>query len=302
MESQDSTTAKTGTIPHDDLAGGIDLYSTLASGQTYRWHALEGDLFDRPTGRPTRWYETVADGQVVQVREVRAGLEWRARSDPTATLRRLLRLDDDLDAILEAGPDHGIYREAVESHRGMRLVEDSLWIGLLSFICSTNMGVERIHGMVQTLAARFGDAHQIDGRTTHSVPTPAALADADEAAIRECKVGYRAPYIRETARAIADGDRPLPDPDAMAYEPLREYLTGYHGVGPKVADCAILFGAGRLEPVPLDRWIRRAIAAHFPACDRGSYAETSRAIRDRFGPHPGYAQTYLFHHLRTRTE
>ncbi len=302
MGSQDSTTALTGTIPREDLAGGIDLFATLASGQTYRWRALEGDLFDRPTGYPTPWYETVADGQVVQVRETETGLTWRAGADPTATLDRLLRLGDDLDAILEAGPDTRVYHEAVECYRGMRLVEDSLWIGLLSFICSTNMHVERIHGMVQTLAERFGEAHQLDGRTVHAVPTPAALAAASETALRDCKVGYRAPYLRETARAIADGDRPLPDPDAMAYEPLRAYLAEYHGVGPKVADCAILFGAGRLEPVPLDRWIRRAIAAHFPDCDRGSYAATSRAIRERLGPYPGYAQTYLFHHLRTRAE
>ncbi|MFP4590302.1 MAG: DNA-3-methyladenine glycosylase family protein [Halobacteriales archaeon] len=294
-----SRSVETGVIDANDLAGGIDLYATLASGQSYRWRRVGGDLYEPPTGRSTPWYETVADDRPVQVRQTAAGLEWRARGDAVPTLRRVLRLDDDLEAILAEGPDAAIYREAVERFAGMRLVRDSLWVGLVSFICSTNMRVERIHDMVRRLSERFGSPHELEGRTVHAVPSPARLAAAEEGAIRSCRVGYRAPYLKETARAVVEANPPLPDPEALAYEPLREALTAYHGVGPKVADCAILFGAGRLEPVPLDRWIRRAIAEQFPDCDRGSYAATSRAIRARLGPYPGYTQTYLFHHLRT---
>lgn len=301
MATPEPTTPAMGRIPRSDLAGGFDLRATLASGQTYRWRCVGADLFAVPDTLPTPWFETVADGLAVQVRETSDGLEWRAETDPTDTLRRCLRLDDDLDAILRAGPSVDVYRAAVDRYRGMRLVEDSLWVGLLSFICSTNMHVERIHGMVQALSTAFGTPHRLDGRRVHAIPTPAELAGADEADIRACGVGYRAPYLKRTADAVASGDPPLPDPGGD-YETLREHLTAYHGVGPKVADCALLFGAGRLEPVPLDRWIRRAIAEHFPGCDRGSYVETSRVIRERLGPYPGYAQTYLFHHLRTGDE
>ena len=75
-------------------------------------------------------------------------------------------------------------------------------------------------------------------------------------------------------------------------------LARFVGVGDKVADCVLLFSLDFLEAVPLDTWIRTAIAEHYPECDRGAYDETSRAIRDRFGPYAGYAQTYVFHHLR----
>jgi N-glycosylase/DNA lyase len=86
----------------------------------------------------------------------------------------------------------------------------------------------------------------------------------------------------------------------MAYEDAREWLTRFVGVGQKVADCVCLFSLGFLEAVPLDTWIRTAIAEHYPDCDRGNYAETSRAIRERFGgAYAGYAQTYVFHYLRT---
>ena len=85
----------------------------------------------------------------------------------------------------------------------------------------------------------------------------------------------------------------------MEYEAAREAVTEFVGVGPKVADCVLLFGMDFQEPVPLDTWIQTAIEEHFPDTARDSYAETSRAIRDRLGPRPGYAQTYVFTHLRT---
>lgn len=293
-----TSTAESGTIDRDDLDGGIDLHLTLASGQSYRWRRIDGRLFDPPSTRPTPWYETVADGTVVRVRETVEGLEYHGTEGVESAVYRLLRLDDDLDAILDAGPTVDVYHDAVERCRGMRLVRDSLYVGLLSFICSTNMRVERIHEMVRALMRQFGPVIEFDGRSHHGFPDPATLAAASEAELRDCNLGYRAPYVRETAAMIADGEVPLPPAD-LGYEARREALTAYHGAGPKVADCALLFGAGDLEAVPLDRWIQRAIEAHFPGCVGDSYAETSSAIREALGPYPGYAQTYLFHHLRT---
>jgi N-glycosylase/DNA lyase len=102
---------------------------------------------------------------------------------------------------------------------------------------------------------------------------------------------------------VADGEG---HPDAareLAYEDAREYLTRFVGVGEKVADCVLLFSLDFLEAVPLDTWIRTAIADHYPDCDRGNYAETSRAVRERFGEdYAGYAQTYVFFYLRTGGE
>jgi N-glycosylase/DNA lyase len=72
------------------------------------------------------------------------------------------------------------------------------------------------------------------------------------------------------------------------------------GVGRKVADCVLLFSLGYLEAIPLDTWIRTAIEEHFPDCDRGSYEETSRALRERLGgEYAGYVQTHVFHYLRS---
>jgi len=99
---------------------------------------------------------------------------------------------------------------------------------------------------------------------------------------------------------VANGEA---DPAAaidMPYADARDYLTRFVGVGEKVADCVLLFSLGFLEAVPLDTWIRTAIEEHFPECDAGTYADTSAAIRDRFGGAiAGYVQTRVFAYLRT---
>ncbi|WP_049925832.1 DNA-3-methyladenine glycosylase family protein [Halopiger goleimassiliensis] len=290
----------TGTIPIDDLGGGLDLYRTLESGQSYLWRRADGEMY-RGGPAPGTWYSTVVDGEVIRVRTQGDVLEWESTTDADPLVRRLLRLEDDLEEIVAAAPDDPLLREAYEAHRGMRLVQDPPFGCLISFICSAQMRVSRIHGMVSTLAREYGTPVSFDGRTYYAFPTPDQLAVATEAELRELGLGYRAPYVVRTAEMVADGEAHPAEARDLEYEAARDYLTQFVGVGDKVADCVLLFSLGFDEAVPLDTWIRTAIEEYYPDCDRGSYADTSRAIRERFGgEYAGYAQTYVFHHLRTR--
>ncbi|MFC3958146.1 DNA-3-methyladenine glycosylase family protein [Halovivax cerinus] len=292
---------ETGAIPDGDLTGGFDAYLTIESGQTYRWTRSDGRLYAADPSADA-WYELAIDGEVIRVRPTGDGLEWRSTTDADPIIRRALRLDDDLERIVDAAPDDPLIQAAYEAHRGLRLVRDPPFDTLISFICSAQMRVERINTMVSTLAREYGTAIEFDGRTHHDFPTPDQLATATESDLRDLGLGYRAPYVVDTARMVADGEAHPADAAELPYEEAREYLTRFVGVGEKVADCVLLFSLGFDEAVPLDTWIRKAIAATYPECDRGSYAETSRAIRDRFGgEYAGYVQTYVFHALRTGT-
>ncbi|MFC7007550.1 DNA-3-methyladenine glycosylase family protein [Halalkalicoccus salilacus] len=297
-----------GAIPIESCPGGMDLRLTLESGQSYLWRRDDDRMYDGADGG---WYHTVVDctdprstgspsesGELIRVRQRDDALEWESTTDAVPHLRRLLRLDDDLDAIVDATPADPLIDEAYAAHRGLRLVRDPPFPCLISFICSAQMRVGRIHGMQVTLAREFGDTLVVDGETYHAFPKPRQLAAASVEELRGCSLGYRAPYVKETAEMVADGDRPE-DALGTAYEDARERLTRFVGVGEKVADCVLLFSLGYLEAVPLDTWIRSAIEEHYPDCDRGSYRETSRAIRERFGEYAGYVQTYVFHFLRT---
>jgi N-glycosylase/DNA lyase len=302
-----------GVVPGSRLAGGFDMQSTVESGQTYLWDRVDGDMFENevPHGGDA-WYQTVlprshtstGDPEVIRARWTGDDLEWEASTpDAPEHLTHLLRLDDDLGAIVDASPDLRLLRRAYERYRGMRLVRDPPFGSLVSFICSAQMRVERIHGMVQRLARAYGETVEFDGGTYHAFPTPAQLAGATEADLRDLSLGYRAPYVKRTAEMVAAGEADPAEAAGMAYEDAREYLTRFVGVGEKVADCVLLFSLGFLEAVPLDTWIRTAIAEYYPDCDRGNYRDTSRAIRERFGgEYAGYAQTYVFFYLRTGGE
>lgn len=305
-----------GTIRPDDLDGPFDLQATVESGQTYLWDRPDGGMYEADVAHGgDAWYETVVppienvndEPAVVRVRQqggVHDGrLDWEATTDAVPILTHLLRLDDDLDAIVDATPDLPLLADAFSTFRGMRLVRDPPFSCLVSFICSAQMRVARIHGMCRRMAESFGDQYTLDNTVYHAFPTPDQLAERTEAELRDLSLGYRAPYVQRTA-ALVENDEAHPAAAAeLPYEEAREYLTQFVGVGNKVADCVALFSLGFLEAVPLDTWIQTAIGDYFPDCEQGNYTDTSRAIREQFGGAvAGYAQTYVFYYLRTRSE
>ena len=111
--------------------------------------------------------------------------------------------------------------------------------------------------------------------------------------------GYRAPYVKETARLVSEGEVRGGELRSLSYDEAHEELKRLKGVGDKVADCVLLFSLGFTNVVALDTWLNRIVDEHYPELRGETYAETARAFRDRFGEYAGYAQTYMYHEART---
>ncbi len=129
----------------------------------------------------------------------------------------------------------------------------------------------------------------------------ARIAEASEAELRECKLGFRAPYLLGTARAVASGKINLTQLSEFSLTDARAKLVELPGVGIKIADCVLLFGYGFPQAFPVDVWIARALNEIYFPNRRPKPPRLRKFIETYFGPHSGYAQQYLFHYMRTTT-
>ncbi|HZQ47209.1 MAG TPA: DNA-3-methyladenine glycosylase 2 family protein, partial [Verrucomicrobiae bacterium] len=129
-------------------------------------------------------------------------------------------------------------------------------------------------------------------------PSPARLALATEAELRDCKMGFRAPYLLATARIIAEGKLNLSCLHQMSVGDARSELLQLPGVGPKIADCVLLFAYGFQSAFPVDVWVMKALRQLYFPRRRPNRPRLQRFIATYFGSNAGYAQQYLFHYMR----
>lgn len=266
-------------------APAINLAATLECGQVFHW--------DR---RPDGAWEGLIGDRLAVVCE-RGGTLVVERGD-RASVERYFALDHDLDAIAATFPPDATMQAALDFCRGLRMIRQPAWECLATFITSSMKQVTHIRQMSHALRARFG--RHVAGSRWRAYPAPSALAEAPEADLRACGLGYRAQYLRATAGMVADGTADLVAWNDLDDEGLRAALCTLPGVGRKVANCAMLFGFGRLAAFPVDTWIGRILKrSYWRRGGRPSPMVLERRLAERFGPYAGYAQQYLFHHART---
>lgn len=264
------------------------LTEILDRGQAFRWNPVPGAPAGTFTGR---W-----DRHAVRVRlDPRGRLEWVAEGTPTgmADVARYFAMGTDFAAAADALPwrsDAHLAR-GLRAFPGLRILRQPFGETLLAFLCSATKQIVQIKRMLELLAERHGGSLAPGG--ARGLPGWTELARIPEDELRRCQLGFRARYIAETARWLAARPGWLEETEALPYPAAKERLTGLPGVGEKVADCVLLFGAGRLEAFPVDTWILQALARHY-SLEGWRPGELARFGRAHFGPHAGFAQQFLF--------
>ncbi len=173
---------------------------------------------------------------------------------------------------------------AVAFAPGIRVLQQEFFETLITFVLSQNNNIPRITGLVNRLCALCGEAKG----GFYAFPTPAALAACTAEALTAIGAGYRAPYLLAAAAAVNSGQLNEAALRAMPYLEAKAALCAVHGIGPKVADCVLLFSLGKYEAVPMDVWMKKAMPAIF----------VNGELPKELLPFAGIAQQYIFNWAR----
>jgi len=269
-----------------------DLGATLSSGQAFRW-----------TCRDAGW-EGVLGARWVRLTVVDGGIQAETAEDVFAWdwLAHYLQISLDLSRVAAEFPSDEPMQMAVKSCYGLRLLRQDPWECLASFILSSTKQIVQIQQIVRLLCARFGEpvCGPLSQPPAHAFPTAERLAQASETDLRACKMGFRAPYLLATARAVAGGELELVTLAQMEREHARAELMKLPGVGRKIADCVLLFAYGFQDAFPIDVWVRKALRQLYFRNRNVPPKRLERFSQSHFGPYAGYAQQYLFQYMRTR--
>lgn len=247
--------------------------------------------------------------------------------DTKSLIQHYLNLEPNLENLYaQWSASDANFKKKAPKFTGVRILRQDAWEALIGFICSSNNNIIRISQMVDKLCAHYGPyVGTLEGRRYHDFPEPSALTGKDvEGHLRELGFGYRAKYIHQTAKMIADDHESgwldtLRNPESLAYgkkasgadamkpegrdgyREAHEKLLALQGVGPKVADCVCLMGLGWGEAVPVDTHVWQIAQRDYKfgkgkhsSLTKATYDAVANHFRKLWGKEAGWAHSVLF--------
>lgn len=194
-------------------------------------------------------------------------------------------------------------KTSIEYGKGIRILNQDLWETIISFIISANNNIPRIKGIIEKLSKKYGKELEFEGKKYYTFPTPKELENVTVEAYRSLGLGFRDIRLYETTKMIIEKKVDLQElrKNPNTFE-VREKLLTLSGVGPKVADCILLFSdLKRFEVFPIDVWVRRVMNDLYiknPDETKVSKKQIEKIANEKFGNLAGLAQQYLFYWRR----
>jgi N-glycosylase/DNA lyase len=288
--------------------GPFDIEATLECGQTFGWSKLGSD-----SGIP--WYKGVIGSLGLLICFDRTSSTLRVLYDPrdlkdsdltmepSCSLPQIISgyfsLDDDVESICEFLATDPAIRAAVSYGYGLRILRQDPWECLVSYITSTMNNIPAICKITRYFRETLGEPV---GFGEYTFPTPEKFLEAGHHCVRDSRCGFRSGYIMDAAEKLVRGEVDLDLLHGISSAEARDELQKIKGVGPKVADCVLLFGYHRLDVFPVDRWVARAMSRLYSGGDQMTEKKAREEGSRRFGPFAGYAQEYLFHYIRNQSD
>ena len=193
-------------------------------------------------------------------------------------------------------------KESIEFGSGIRILNQDLWETIISFIISANNNIPRIKGIIERISKKYGDKIEWNNKKYYTFPTPESLSKATVEDLRALGLGFRDVGVYETTKMILNNEvslqKLIKEKDVNI---LREKLLTLPGVGPKVADCIMLFGLKKFEVFPIDVWVRRVMNDLYIKNEdetKVNKKEIEKLAKEKYDSLAGLAQQYLFYWKR----
>lgn len=254
----------------------LNLKETLDCGQCFRFSEMEGNH-----------YQGVVQATLIDVEIMENKLYFHntTMQEFEDIIRPYFDLDRDYQGIQKLLSRNPTLRKAIAYAPGIRVLCQEPWETLCTFLFSQNNNIKRITGIVDRFCQEFGEEI---AENLYAFPTVEKTSTLNREKMSPVRAGFREKYILDAAEKVESGQVNLSLLSQMPLEEAQEYLQQISGVGPKVADCVLLFGGGHPDAFPKDVWINRAMAALFP-----------KGLPKYALPYAGIAQQYIFHYIRT---
>ena len=196
---------------------------------------------------------------------------------------QFLSLDTDYAALKAQFAQNSTLAKAIEFAPGIRVLNQDFFETLITFIISQNNNIPRIKQLCDRISERYGTKVG----DTFAFPTAEQMRHITEQDYKDMKFGFRAKYLADAVAKVLDGTIDEATVKSLSYEDAQKYLMQIKGVGPKVADCVLLFSCRQYRSFPKDVWIKKAMAQLFP-----------NGIPKEIEGYEGIAQQYIFHYAR----
>lgn len=264
-------------------------------GQCFRWNKQPDDS-----------YIGIFQNNVLQVKEEKNQITFQGicQGDIKEIVTKYFDLDRNYEQMQdELSKIDNPLKESISYGKGIRLLNQDLWETIISFIISANNNIPRIKGIIERISKQYGNKIVWNGQDYYTFPTTEELSKANVEDLRKLGLGFRDKRVYDTTELIL---KKQVDLDGLAKEKdtekLRDTLLTLPGVGPKVADCIMLFSTlKRLEVFPIDVWVRRVmndLYIHNPQEEKVNKKEIEKLAQQKYGNLAGIAQQYLFYWKR----
>lgn len=264
-------------------------------GQCFRWD-------EQPDGS----YTGIVKNNVINVKKVDNSIAFKSLG--ADNLEKLATDYFDLNRDYEEIKDKlskidEYLANSIKYGSGIRILNQDLWETIISFIISANNNIPRIKGIINRISQKYGNEINWEGRNYYTFPTPENLAKATVEELRGLGLGFRDVRVYETTHKILEKQVDLEKMhEEKDTQKVRDELLSLSGVGPKVADCILLFSTlKRFDVFPIDVWVRRVMNELYIKNEdetKVNKKEIERLAKEKYGNLEGLAQQYLFYWKR----